>query len=150
MTAVASILRRFARDDRGASALEFAIVCLPFFAMVFGVAEFGRARWTMAALEQAAQAGARCMGLTLSGCATDGAYDASATTATVQGLAARWSVTVPATGVALDNAATCGGMAGFSQVTVTIPFRTVAPALIPALGPGFTLRASSCFPKGVV
>lgn len=150
MTVRGSILRRFKRDEGGASALEFAILALPFLAMVFGVAEFGRARWTSAALQEAAQAGARCMGLTLSACSTNGTYDAGATIATVQGYAARWSVTLPASGVALNNAANCGGASGFSQVTLTMPFRTVVPALIPALASGFNLQATSCFPNGAV
>ncbi len=54
----------------GASAVEFALVLFPLLLVIFGVIEFGRAMWTREALQETAIAGARCMGVLNSNCAT--------------------------------------------------------------------------------
>ncbi len=38
-------LRRLARDRRGISSVEFALVCVVFFMMIFGLIDFSRAMW---------------------------------------------------------------------------------------------------------
>ncbi|MEX6509117.1 TadE/TadG family type IV pilus assembly protein [Jiella sp. M17.18] len=43
MSGAASRLRRFGRDEAGATAVEFAIVCLPLLLVIFGILDFGRA-----------------------------------------------------------------------------------------------------------
>lgn len=46
--------------NRGVSALEFAIVLPILLLFTFGLIDFGRAIWTQATLDYAAQATARC------------------------------------------------------------------------------------------
>jgi len=45
------------RDDRGISAVEFALVCAVFFLLVFGIIDFSRAMWEWNAAARATQAG---------------------------------------------------------------------------------------------
>jgi Flp pilus assembly protein TadG len=139
-------LLRLARDRSGATAVEFGLVAVPLLGLIFGVAEFGRAYWTSETLQQAAIATARCMGLRAAPCATSSAYDAAKTTAYAARAAARWSTALPSASIALNPSATCGGVANFSQVTLTTTFTTLAPALIPQLS-SVPLSATACFPN---
>ena len=50
---------RWARDEQGASAVEFAIVALPFFVFVLGLIGMGLYFFTMSSLEYGAEAAAR-------------------------------------------------------------------------------------------
>jgi TadE-like protein len=58
------------RSQNGATLVEFALVSPVFLAPLFGTLEFGRALWTQQALQQTAIAGARCMALPQTNCAT--------------------------------------------------------------------------------
>ncbi|HLB97795.1 MAG TPA: TadE/TadG family type IV pilus assembly protein [Acetobacteraceae bacterium] len=136
-----------ARAQQATTAVEFAICALGMVLMVVGFVEFGRLTWTFEVLRDVAAEGARCMGLGASSCAASGAYSASNTTGYIVSLATARGVAITAAAVALNNAATCGGASGFSEVTITYNFTTVAPALLPSLVNGFTVPASACFPK---
>lgn len=48
------------RDNRGASALEFALTAPAFLLFIFGIIEFGLLLWTQIGLQQAAEMAARC------------------------------------------------------------------------------------------
>jgi len=144
---MSSVLKRFWCGTKGTSAVEFGIIAFPLFLMVFGILEFGRAMWIREALQQTAIAGARCMGLVQSNCGTSGTYNASMALSYVQAQAAAWSVPLSSSNVTLDNAATCGGLTGFSQVSLNYTFRSVVPVMIPSLGSGVPLSAVACFPK---
>jgi Flp pilus assembly protein TadG len=67
-------LRRFGRDASGASALEFALVALPFILLLFGVLEVGLVYFANFSLENATAQGAR---LIRTGQAQTGGYDAA-------------------------------------------------------------------------
>lgn len=54
-----SLLARFVRHDRGATAVEFAMVATPFFALMFGIIELGLVFLGSVALDNATQAAAR-------------------------------------------------------------------------------------------
>lgn len=47
------------RDHRGISSVEFALVCVVFFLLVFGIIDFSRAMWEWNAAAKATQAGVR-------------------------------------------------------------------------------------------
>ena len=140
-------LRRFWQHRSGASAVDFALVVFPFFTVVFGTIEFGRALWTRETLQAVAITGARCMGLVQTGCGTGGTYSASQTTAFVQSTATSWGITLPTSGITVSNSATCAGVSGFSQVSLSYTFTTAVPKLIAPLVGGLPLTASSCFPN---
>jgi Flp pilus assembly protein TadG len=48
------------RDDRGASALEFALTAPVFFLLLFGIIEFGLLFWTQIGLQHGTEMAARC------------------------------------------------------------------------------------------
>ena len=139
--------RNLTRTRRATTAVEFAVCALAMVLIVVGFAEFGRLVWTSEVLQEAASEGARCMGLGANSCAAAGAYSASNTTGYIVSLATTRGVPITAAAVALNNAATCGGAGGFSEVTITYDFTTVAPTLLTSLVNGFSVPASACFPK---
>ena len=147
------LFRQLWGNRSGATAVEFAMVVFPFFLVVFGTIEFGRAMWTRETLHAIAISGARCMGLVQSGCGTAGTYDTtnSQTIGFVQSVATQWGIALPGAGIApvRTTSTTCGGVSdpkGFSQITLSYDFKTAVPLLISALVP-LPLTVSSCFPN---
>jgi len=132
------------RSRRAATAPEFAVCGLALVLIVIGFTEFGRLAWTFEVLQEAVSEGARCMGLRANSCAASGVYSAANTTSYVVSLATSRGVVITTAMVALNNVATCGGASGFSQVSITYNFTTVAPTL---LTNGLTVPASACFPN---
>ncbi|HEY3848048.1 MAG TPA: TadE family protein [Acetobacteraceae bacterium] len=127
--------------------MEFSICALAMVLMVVGFVEFGRLVWTFEVLQDVASEGARCMGLAANSCASAGVYNSVDTKNYIVSLAASRGVVITAATVSLNNAATCGGASGFSQVSISYDFTTVAPALLTSLVRGFTVPASACFPN---
>jgi Flp pilus assembly protein TadG len=135
------------RHDRsGASAVEFALVLMPLLMLAFGVIEYGRLLWTKQALQEAAIAGARCMGILESSCASGGGFSSTGTTSYVQQVASGWGISVPTADVTLNHNATCGGQTGFSQVSLAFTFTSVVPKIVLLVG-GENLTATACFPN---
>ncbi|MDR3513726.1 MAG: pilus assembly protein [Caulobacteraceae bacterium] len=132
-----------ARD--GATAVEFALVVGPLLLLIFGVIEFGRALWTLNALQETASAGARCMGVLNTSCAASGAYSASSATSYIEQVASGWGIGLTASNISLNNAATCAGVSGFSQTTITYTFNTPIPMITPLVGDPF--KVTACFPN---
>lgn len=119
---------------------------------VFGGIEFGRLLWTEQALQESAIAGARCMGIAQgttqhSPCASGGSYSAATTQSYIQTVASGWGLSIPNSGISLNNAAACGGTSGFSQVTLTITFATVVPQIVLLAAGGTSLTATACYPN---
>ena len=119
------------REDRGASAVEFALVFPVFILMVLGIFEFSRALWTSSLLNYAVQAAARCG-------AVDTATCGSSTDTVTYAVQNSSPLSIPSS----DFAATtqnCG-----SQVTVAFPFTFIVPQMFPF---NITLSAQACYPK---
>ena len=53
------------RDERGATALEFAILAPVFFLIIFGIIAFGLLFWTQVGLQHGAEMAARCASINL-------------------------------------------------------------------------------------
>lgn len=140
------LLRRLARDRRGAAAVEFAAISIPMILAVFGTIEFGRLQYTRNALQQTVIEGARCMGLKATPCATAGIYDSTKTFTHVRAVARGWSVGVVNAEIAANAGATCSGIANFSQVTISYEFSSVVAALL-GNGNALPLTAVACFPN---
>lgn len=148
------LLKALTRDRSGAAALDFAIVSLPLFLFLFGVAEFSRAIWIEEALQNTASDVARCAGLPVQGgsypCAASGAttYSSSLTTTRARYTAGKWGVSLAGQDLTLATTNACPGMptgATYVSVSLSYPFSTVAKSLIPALT-SKTLTAQACFP----
>jgi len=137
----------FLRSDGGTAAIEFGMVALPLLMLVAGIFEFGRLYWTQEALQESATAGARCIAVLNSSCASGGAYSSGNALTYVQGVASSWGITIPSADVTSTNSVSCGGIAGFSQVQITYTFTTLIPHLIPITGSGTSLTVKSCYPN---
>ena len=144
---VRNLCSALARARRASTTVEFAICALALVLIIVGFMEFGRLVWTSEVLQEAASEGARCMGLRANACASGGAYSSVNTTNYVVTLAISRGVAITATMVALNNAATCGAASGFSRVSISYDFTTVAPRLLTSLVNGFIVPASACFPN---
>jgi Flp pilus assembly protein TadG len=143
----ASLLRRLLGSKRGTAATEFAIVALPLFMLAFGIFEFARLYWTQEALQESATAGARCMGILQSSCASSGAYNSGNTVSYIQQVAGNWGITVPSADITATNSTSCGGSTGFSQVQITYIFTTLVPNIVPIPQAGKSLTVTSCYPN---
>lgn len=139
------LFARLARDRSGGAAVEFGLIIGPLLLLLFGLVEFGRMLWTLNALQETAIAGARCMGVLSSSCASAGAYSATNASTYVQTLASTWGVTLAGSNISLNNAATCAGVSGFSQVSITYTFQTFVPLISSLLSDPLT--ATACFPN---
>jgi len=129
------------RRDRGAAAVEFALVLPLLLLIVFGIIDFGRALNAQITLTQAAREGVRLAALGYS----DAVVDARAQAAAPQ-----------LSGVAVTVAASClpgAGPAADAQVNVTYSFSFVTPVGAMAglfggsgLGGPITLSAQGVMP----
>jgi Flp pilus assembly protein TadG len=98
-------------NDRGAAAVEFALVLPLLMLLVFGIAEFGRAYHIQTTLSNAARDGVRVMALQ---------NDPAAARATVQASASTLSVTPSQISVTPTScAATATTSAGTATVTIS-------------------------------
>jgi Flp pilus assembly protein TadG len=122
--------RGFARDARGLTSVEFAMVALPLTMFLFGVVEVGLAVRARSALQYATAQAARCSVVDAAQCGTTENAKAYAMTQTM-------GVAVPATAFNVTTEA-CG-----RRVTATLPFPVVAHHVFPV---ALTLSAQSCYP----
>ena len=142
---IVELARRFRRSIAATASIEFAILSVPFFVLTFGVVEFGRACWTLEALQESATQGARCVAVQSSSCYSGGAYSSSTTQTYVQNVASGWGVSVPSADITPTQSTTCGGVSGFAQVQISYTYTTVVGAFIPQLR-SEPMTVTSCFP----
>jgi Flp pilus assembly protein TadG len=118
--------------ERGAAAIEFAIILPVLLLCVLGLIEFGRAIWTQATLDHAVQAAARCAAVDPLTCGTVAQIQQYAT-AKAPGL------TLPASTFTVTTPRPACGV----QVTASLAFDFLVPELLPY---SQTLNARACFP----
>jgi Flp pilus assembly protein TadG len=119
----------FRSDNRGATALEFALCAPAFFMLVMGIVELGLLVWMQLALQQGVEAAARCASIDKNNCPNSGQIQAYASTQTY-GLTPppeTFTVTAPA----------CGNMVQASYTPTFLPSFPI---------PTRTLTAQACFP----
>ena len=112
-----------------------------------GSIEFGRLVWTREALHATAIAGARCMGIHQNACASGGAYNAANSQSYITAVANGMGLSLPVADMTLNAAATCAGVTGFSQVSISYSFQTVIPGVVTSWRNGVPLTVSACFPN---
>jgi len=119
--------RSFRRDERGVTAVEFAVVSPVFVLALFGLGQAGLWLWADFSLQRAVNAAARCAVVTPAVCADVASYAANH----VVGLS------VPSTAFTVTTPA-CG-----AQVSAVYE----APNLAAGLGlPIPTVQVSACYP----
>jgi len=129
--------------EYGGAALEFAFVSIPFVLILFGSAELAQSLWNRNALQQIAAQAARCAALSYGPCASNGSYSEGATRAFVQNLGATWGLPISPDNVSVNGAGECGGLPGFSVVSLRYSDATVMPVV--AVLANQTLTAAACF-----
>ena len=122
--------KRLLRSRAGATTLEFALVAMPFFLLVFGTIEFGRVIWTQSAMEFAVQATARCVAVNETKCGTEAGWkDYAGSQLLASGIKTEnFTLTTPA----------CG-----KKVSISMPFDFLLADVMPAR---LTLTAMACHP----
>ncbi|MGH7112305.1 MAG: TadE family protein [Stellaceae bacterium] len=130
-------------------AIEFALVFPMFLALVFGTIEYGRLLWTREALQETATAGARCMAMSYSPCASGGNYSPANTISYVQQVAQGWGLSIPRANITPQSGqnVSCGGTSDFSKVLITYTFTSVVPKIVLLPAGGVTLNATACYPN---
>ncbi len=125
-------LVRFWQDQRGASALEFALTAPVFFLFIFGIIEGGLLLWTQIGLQHGAEMAARCASINTALCPISNP-DAVTTYASRQA----FGLSLPASTFTY-SAPACG-----NQVSASYTFQF--PDLF-HLAP-LALTAQACFPS---
>lgn len=142
-----SLLFAVCRARGGNVAIEMALVLPAFLALVFGTIEYGRLLWTRQALQETATVAARCMAILQSPCASGGSYSAIRTTSYIQQVGNQWGLSVPSSAITLMPNATCGGVAGFSEVSLAFRFISAVPKIVLLPAGGFVLSTAACYPN---
>ena len=125
MTRLADV-RRLLWSREGTTALEFALLALPYITLVLGIFEFSRAVWIQSAMQFAVERAARYAAMDEAACGTEKLQTYAASQMLAPGvLATSFSCTTP----------TCG-----YQVSVTT-------SLVLLLPYSLTLTARSCYPR---
>lgn len=119
-------MRQRLNSDRGASAVEFALVLPLLLLLVVGIAEFGRAYNVQISLSAAAREGARIL-------AIQSDYDAAAVRETTRDAA-------PSVALTNGDISVSGSCPAGSNGTVTVTHNFVM--LTGLLGEGFTLTGT--------
>lgn len=123
--------RGFIRDERGTSAVEFALTAPPFLLMMAGIAYVAIWLWTGFALQHGAELAARCATYNPTSCANSAAITSYAASQS-------YGLNVAASNFAYSQPA-CG-----NQVTASV---TTANFLSMIGAPALTASAQACFPK---
>jgi Flp pilus assembly protein TadG len=139
-------LLRFGRDERGATAVEFAMVAPFLIALFFGIFELGRALWIQGILDYAVEQAARCEAINTTTC---GSASATETFAGGQAAPLPYASTCPAGQICpvfTATAPSCG-----YEVKATYNFDFLSIGSLPILGSNplptsITLKSQSCYP----
>lgn len=123
-------IRGGSSHDRGAVALEYAIILPVLLLMILGALDAGRVMWLQVTLERAVEAAARCAAINETTCGS---------TAQVQNYAAAqaYGATMGASAFVAASAS-CG-----TRVTGTVPFTFAIPWVMRRK---ITLSATACYP----
>ena len=117
-------------SERGASAVEYAILLPALLIFTLGIVDIGRLLWTQTTLDRAVEAASRCASINATQCGT---------AAKVQAFAVQ-----EAYGLQITTTAFTAGPAGCtSGVTASYPFRLIIPWLTRT---SLTLTAKACYP----
>jgi len=122
-------LRRRCRDERGAAAVEFALVSLVFFTLLFGTLQFGLWFWAWQQSAHAAREASRFAAV----------YPACSTGISDKGEEALDGAPVTSRAVSVGAAPTLVG----DPITVTVTAQTINLGFFDFFTPGITKEATS-------
>jgi Flp pilus assembly protein TadG len=124
------IRRRFTCDERGVTAVEFAVTSPVYFLMLFGLAQAGMWLWADFSLQRAVDVASRCAAILTATCGTTSVIQTYASNNVV-------GLSVPSNAFTVTTA-TCG-----AQVSAAYD----VPTFTSGLGlPNITVHVSACYP----
>ena len=135
-------MTRLVHNQRGASAVEFALLAPTFLMFLFLLFDGGRMMFAKQSLNELATATARCMATKQTACANTSSTQSWAVS---RGLA-RNNLQLTSGNVTINTAATCGGVSNMIQATITMPWKKGAMMLLPQSVAPNALTATACFP----
>ena len=124
-------LGRIWRDERGTTALEFALTAPAFFLFLFGIIGFGLMFWTQIGLQHGAEMAARCATINSNLCPTN-----NPSTITNYAMQQAYGLSLPSTTFTYSSQA-CGNQVNASFTFVFTGIFNMNP---------LTLTAQACFP----
>lgn len=134
-------MRGLLREARGAVAIEFAAIAVPFILLLAGTMEISRYTWTRVALQDSVSAGARCLGLRLAPCVVDDTMDKTATVEFVKRQAQAWGIAIADDTVTPSGSAACHAVSDFASVALSHEFTSVVVGV-----PDLSIEVAACFP----
>jgi Flp pilus assembly protein TadG len=134
---------RWRLDDRGTTAIEFALVVPLVFLFVFALIEIYFVLFNFQQVQAVASETARCVAIGSSRCSSGGAVYAVTQAAPGHGIGALTSQMVDV------NANTaCGGATNMTKITITYPLTHALPVnVIPSFMANYNLIGVGCFPN---
>ncbi|WP_292286144.1 TadE/TadG family type IV pilus assembly protein [Marivita sp.] len=134
-------MKGFLSNRGGAVAIEFAAIALPLMLLLGGSIEVSRFIWTRVALQDSASTGARCLGLRLAPCATDGKMDTGGTVHFVQQQASEWAIDISDQSVTPDATSGCENTPDFARIGIRHRLTSILIVL-----PDTWVEVEACFP----
>lgn len=138
--------RRRRGPNSGEAAVEFALVSVVLFLLLFGIIGAALLMWTQNALQEAASRTARCVAIGSTDCATPATYARGLISGfTFAGLGNAATVAVSTGTTCPSNTSPTGSItASYEIVKITSAFW--ANGLLPPPLSGITLSATACYP----
>jgi hypothetical protein len=125
----ARVLRHLATDRAGGTAIEFALIVSPLFALIFGGIQCGRVMWIQNALMYSVNQTARCATINTTTCGTTSGIQSYAASLAGAGFSAGDFQLIPDA---------CGNhISGAHTISISFPF----------FSQDINLTADACYPK---
>lgn len=135
--------RRWRLDDKGTTAVEFALVVPLLFLFMFALLESYFALFNFQQVQAVASETARCVAIGSSLCSSGGAayaVDKAAPGHSVDALTQQM--------VAVNTNTSCSGQTGMTKITITYPLAKALPLnFIPSFMTNYNLIGVGCFPN---
>ncbi|WFU10373.1 pilus assembly protein [Rhizobium sp. CB3090] len=124
------MIRRFAGNAKGTSAVEFALTAPLFIILAFAIGQFGLFLWTQLGLQHAVDLSARCASLMQTTCADTGSIQAYA-------VSQAYGLNIDSSVFSVSKDACGQNVTAAYTYTIAIPFLPSMPV---------NIAATSCFP----
>lgn len=134
-----TMLNRLLKDQRGAAAIEFALLGPTLVLMLFGLIETGRLFWTQHTLDEVAYSTVRCMSISTQ------CDDQTAQQDFAISRAGSYGITIAAADIAVQSNTTCKTFGSSNRVVIDAGFNSVMHNLVPQFPA--VIEAEACFPS---
>lgn len=132
------LLERIQHRNSGSAAVEFALIAVPVFLLLFGTIEFARLYWTSSVLNDTAAIAARCIGFPEPDCVDEsGQRNEVKTKMKIRDTSKGKGVLVDEERIFISFDSSCNNNGAYVQIIIELNFETV-------LGQHIPLQATAC------